>query len=74
MSSVFLTKQDTKAVGSNGSMGFISLCHEIFLMAEQISARNDHNAAFCDEELRFGIVMEEAMKCKTAYRAKYHRS
>ena len=30
------------------------------------------NAAFCDEELRFGIVMEEAVISKTSYRAKYY--
>ena len=41
---------------------------------EQIGAKHDHNAAFCDEALRFGIVMEEAMKNKTGYRAKYYRS
>ena len=27
---------------------------------EQIDVKNDHNAAICDEELGFGIVMEEA--------------
>ena len=35
--------------------------------------KNGHYAAFCDEELRFGIVMEEAMKSKTGYMAKYYR-
>ena len=36
--------------------------------------KNDHRAAFCDEELKSGIVTEEAMKSKTGYRAKYYRS
>ena len=44
------------------------------LIAEQIGVTNGHNGIFCDEELKFGIVMEEAMKGKTGYRAKYHRS
>ena len=43
-------------------------------IVEQIGVKNDHDAAFCDEELRFGTVMEEVMKSKTGYRAKYYRS
>ena len=43
-------------------------------VVEQIGAKQDHNAAFCDEELKFGIVTEKTMKSKTAYRAKYYRS
>ena len=48
--------------------GFDQVCD---VAVEQIGVKNDHNAAFCDEELRFGIVMEETMKSKTGYRAKY---
>ena len=32
--------------------------------------KNNHNN-LCDKELKFGIVVEEAMKSKTGYRAKY---
>ena len=29
-------------------------------VAEQIGVKYDHNTAFCDEELKFGTVVEEA--------------
>ena len=40
-------------------------------MIQQIGAKNYHNATFCDEELRSGIVMEEAMKSKPGCKVKY---
>ena len=41
---------------------------------EQIGVKKNHNTAFCDEELKFGTAIEEAMRKKTYYRAKYYRS
>ena len=46
----------------------------LVVLLEQIDVKNDHSVAFCDEELRFGIVMEDAMKGKTGYRVKNYRS
>ena len=43
-----------------------------FLIAEQIGIKTNHNTAYCDEELKFGAVIEEAMKSKTGYRAEYY--
>ena len=40
----------------------------------QISVKSNHNTAFCDEEQKFGTVIEEVTKSKTGYRAKYYRS
>ena len=44
------------------------------IIVEQTGVENDHNAVFCDEELKFGMVVEEAIKSKTGYRVKYYRS
>ena len=40
-------------------------------IVEQISVKNNHNTAFCDEELAFGTAVKEAIKSETGYRAKY---
>ena len=45
-----------------------------FKIVEQIGAKNDHNGKICDEELRFGTVVKEAMKRKTGYRVEYYQS
>ena len=39
-----------------------------------IGVKNKHDTAFCDEELKFDTVMEEAMKSKTGERASYYWS
>ena len=38
----------------------------------QMGVNNDNNTAFYDEELKSGTVLEEFIKSKTGYRAKYH--
>ena len=35
--------------------------------------KNNYITAVCDEELKFGTVIEEVMKSKTGFRAKYSR-
>ena len=32
----------------------------------------NHDIALCDEELKFGTIIENAMKSRTGYRAKYY--
>ena len=38
-----------------------------FLGGTWYNGESDHNAAFCDEEVRFGTVIQEAMKSKPGY-------
>ena len=37
------------------------------ILVEQLGVKNKHDTAFCDEELKFGTVIEEPMKSKTGY-------
>ena len=43
------------------------------VLVGQIGVKNNHSTAFCDEELKFGTVIEEATKSKTGCRAKYYQ-
>ena len=39
----------------------------------QIGVKNNYSTAFCDEDLKFGTVTEEATKSKIGYKVKYYR-
>ena len=52
----------------------IKLWTEGIIVGQIGAKKDDHNAAYCNEELRFGIVMEEAMKSETGHRARYYLS
>ena len=54
---------------------YVSYRHPVrVIMVEQIGAKNNHNTAFYDEDLKLHTITEEAMKSKTGYRSKYYRS
>ena len=38
------------------------------IVLRQIGVKANHNTVFCDEELKFGTVIKEAMKSKTGDR------